>query len=186
MQTRATLAMILLAGIAFGKSNQEIQAEAAKAQNESRKYPVAMECRLEASTNRSEKDWQTSYGSYSETKSSGKVYAVTIRNQATTTNEYTITWHYIGREAGSKNDEVIETDSKTVSVPPRSSVKEFLQSDTYEGSKAVYRALGETDEDGVKVKGIVVQLIIDEKVVRTYSSAQQWQYRAWIKPFELD
>lgn len=186
MYIRAAFAMIFLSGIAFGKSNQEIQAEAAMAQNKSRQYYVTMECRLESTTNSAEKDWRTSYGSYSEKKLSGKVYSATIRNQTNTTNEYTITWHYIGREDGSKQDEIIESDSTTVSVPPRSSVKEFLKSDTYEGSKAVYRALRVTDEDGVKIKGIVIQLMADNNVVRVYYSVQQWQYRAWLNPFTLD
>ena len=73
-----------------------------------------------------------------------------------------------------------------IAFPEEAISKELLESDTYEGSKAVYRALGEKEESGVKIKGIVVQLIIDDKVVSAYYSLQQWQHRAWVKPFSLD
>jgi len=49
--------------------------------------------------------------------------------------------------------------------------------------KATYAALGERDVSGAQLRGCVIQLIMGDNVIRTYSSQAHLQKASWVYPF---
>lgn len=177
--------MLCATSLLYGMTDQEAAKASASAQMESRKHAAVLDCRLDASTDSGKKEWKSSYGSYSESRVSSKRYVVKISNLESTTNDYTVCWSFVGRDAEERTDSVIERGEKQVTIPPKSSVEFYVESDEYAGRKSVYKVAKEKRESGIKVIGLVVQLTKDDKVIRTWVSSQPWKIRSWLLPFKL-
>lgn len=176
--------LFLIAVQAEAMTDQEVARAATAAQMASRSHAALLDCKLESTLSSGTKDWRTSYGSYTADTVSFKRYVAKVMNHEDTTNEYMLVWSFVGRVDGGRTDTVVERGEKRLRLAPKETVEESIESQAHSGRKAVYRALGETDEEGIKVKGLVVQLIQSGKVIRTWYSAQQWKNRSWLVPFE--
>ena len=166
-------------------TDQEAARAATAAQMASRNHAALLDCKLDSMVSSGTKDWRTSYGSYTADTVSFKRYVVKVMNHEDTTNEYRLVWSFVGRVDGGRTDTVVERGEKRLRLAPKETVEESIESQAHTGRKAVYRALGETDEEGIKVKGLVVQLVQSGQVIRTWYSAQQWKNRSWLIPFEV-
>jgi hypothetical protein len=167
-------------------TSKEADRAAAVAQLEARKHSVFLDCHLDSTVNSKKKDWVTGWGSYTADTLSSKRFVVKIMNHEATTNDYELHWSFVGREDDARNDSVVERGSEELTIRPKESVEVVVESDTYTGRKAVYAALGEKSTDGIKIKGLVLQLTQSGVIVRTWYSAQQWKTRSWLMPFDLD
>lgn len=93
-------------------------------------------------------------------------YVAIVRNSTQQASNFTLKWYFIGRTYSSNNDKVIESGVEEISVDAGNSTSQNI------------------DSEATKLRGIVVQLLQNGDIVRTYSSLPAWQHRSWITNFE--
>ena len=176
---RITICIILLSMAAISSSAQTMAQRALAA-----KTPVNLQCVRASSGGSNRVTWRTSYGSSAREISRTATYTCRVRwSGRAATNAVLDVW-FVGVPGEGGGKEII-LDNKVVHVDllPSSTVSVDVTSEEVGNDKATYVALGMKDVSGAQLRGCVVQLIMGDAVVRTYSSQSHLAAAAWKDPF---
>jgi len=181
-----TAVTLAFAPDALARNAKEVGRAAGLAQIEARKHAAVLDCRIVSMVSSKQKDWTTDYGSYSADTLSFKRYQAKVINHEATRNEYELHWSFVGRVDAAREDTVVERGKEKLTLSPKESAEVMVESTPQLGRKEVYAALGEKYTEGIKIRGLVLQLLQDGQVIRTWYSSQQWKNQSWLLPFEVD
>jgi len=176
---KTTIFIALLSLAAFSATAQTAEQRAI-----SSRTPVNMQCVRAASGGSNRVTWRTSYGSSAREISRTATYTCRVRwSGRAATNAVLDVW-FVGVPGEGGGKEII-LDNKTVPIDlmPSSNVVVNVTSDEVGNDKATYVALNQKDVSGAQLRGCVVQLIMGDSVVRTYSSQSHLAAAAWKYPF---
>jgi len=115
--------------------------------------------------------WRDISGNYSQTKTSSRELAVTVRNMSALPGEFEVEWYFFGKPANGTGRFLYDKGSKKVSVAPGASEK--LAVDSKELSAHTvrdYYYYGYNYTSGDKADGWVIRAKVGEEVIRVKGS----------------
>jgi hypothetical protein len=115
--------------------------------------------------------WRDISGNYSQTKTSSRELAVTVRNMSALPGEFDIEWYFFGKPANGSGRFLYDKGSKKVTLAP--SAYEKVSVDSKELSNHTtrdYYYYGYTYNSGDKADGWIIRAKVGEEVVRLKAS----------------
>jgi len=115
--------------------------------------------------------WRDISGNYSQTKTSSRELAVTVRNMDSAPGEFEIEWYFFGKPAGGTGRFLYDKGSKKVSVAPGASAKLAIDSKELSANTIRdYYYYGYNYSSGDKADGWVIRAKVGEEVIRVKGS----------------
>ena len=171
----AILTIISTSGMCFAQSIAQ------KSRNAS--IPVNMSCVRRSAGGAKNITWKTNYGSGERDINRSLTYETTIRwSGRTATNAVLDVW-FVGTPARGGEDLILDNKTVDLVLHPSSNCVTRVTSDEINHRKTDYVALGIKEREGFRLRGCVIQLIMEGEVVRSYSPLGHLQREMWNTPF---
>ncbi|MDR3404014.1 MAG: hypothetical protein P4L99_16070 [Chthoniobacter sp.] len=115
--------------------------------------------------------WRDISGNFSQTKTSSRELAVTVRNMDAAPGEFEIEWYFFGKPASGTGRFLYDKGSKKVSVAPGASAKLAVDSKELSANTIRdYYYYGYNYTSGDKADGWVIRAKVGEEVIRVKGS----------------
>ena len=146
--------------------------------------PVTLSCVRASSGGSNKITWQTDYGSSAREITRTCTYTCSVRwSGRQITNAVLEAW-FVGIPGdGGGTEMILDNQTIPITLKPGAGTITNVTSVAIGNDKATYAALGEKDVAGAQLRGCVVQLIMGDSVVRSYTSQSHLQKASWNYPF---
>ena len=146
--------------------------------------PLTLSCRMMKQNNQQTVNYRSSWGSSDIDTSRQSVYQLMLRWGKDEPQKVTIEEIYI--VSASKKNFVHGSHERTVTLEPKKSTEIAIVTPQIDGNRTQFVLSGYNSEAGATLKGIVVRVKIDDKIVKVYASDGAWSKLAWLTPFTLE
>jgi len=147
--------------------------------------PITMSCVRSSAGGSNRITWQTDYGSQARDISRSLTYTCNLKWSGKQATNAVIDVWFVGvpGDGGEGKEIILDNNRIEVSLSPGMSWSTNVTSVIVENNKTNYAAIGIKETSGSKLRGCVIQLLMDGNVVRCYSSEGHLQKAAWLTPF---
>ena len=146
--------------------------------------PLTIACRQMKQNNQQTVNYRSSWGSSDIDTTRQTVYQLSLRWGKDEPQEVTIEEIYI--VSVSKKNIVHGSQERTVTLEPKKATEIPIITPPVDGNRTQLVSIGYSSESGATLKGIVVRVKIDGKIVKVYASDGTWTKLAWLTPFTLE
>ncbi|MEP6668873.1 MAG: hypothetical protein ABJF10_06965 [Chthoniobacter sp.] len=115
--------------------------------------------------------WRDISGNYSQTKTSSRELAITVRNMSALPGEFELEWYFFGKPASGSGRFLYDKGSKKMTVSPGASEKVAIDSKELSNHTVRdYYYWGYNYSSGDKADGWILRVKVGEEVVRVKAS----------------